>query len=108
MEVIRRTAGSDERITLIDEGAKNQGAAHARNRGVETAKGRYICYIDADDLWSPDKLDQTYTSIGGAWWNNSDAAATFDEESSWVQRLSPTASTSTGAASCSLCDRSVR
>lgn len=58
--------------------------------------------------WSPDKLDQTYPSIGGAWWNNSDAAATFDEESSWVQRLSPTASTSTGAASCSLCDRSVR
>ncbi len=34
----------------------NQGAAHARNRGVEEAKGRYIAYIDADDVWRPDKL----------------------------------------------------
>ena len=58
VEVIRKTAGSDERITLIDEGNKNQGAANARNRGVEKAKGRYICYIDADDLWSPDKLEK--------------------------------------------------
>ncbi|MCR5507522.1 MAG: glycosyltransferase [Lachnospiraceae bacterium] len=48
----------DDRIILVDPGAKNMGAAHARNRGVETAKGRYISYIDADDLWSPDKLEK--------------------------------------------------
>lgn len=34
----------------------NQGAAHARNRGVEEARGRYIAYIDADDIWREDKL----------------------------------------------------
>lgn len=34
----------------------NQGAAHARNRGVREAQGRYIAYIDADDLWRKDKL----------------------------------------------------
>lgn len=48
----------EDRIRLIDAGEKNRGAAHARNRGVEEAKGRYICYIDADDLWSPDKLEK--------------------------------------------------
>ena len=36
----------------------NQGAAHARNRGVREADGRYVAYIDADDLWRPDKLSR--------------------------------------------------
>ncbi len=34
----------------------NMGAARARNRGVQEATGRYIAYLDADDLWHPDKL----------------------------------------------------
>ncbi|MBQ8822381.1 MAG: glycosyltransferase family 2 protein [Lachnospiraceae bacterium] len=43
------------RIRLVVQ-ETNQGAAHARNRGVEEAMGRYIAYIDADDVWRPDKL----------------------------------------------------
>ncbi len=45
----------DTRIRVIKQ-PTNKGAAHARNRGVEEAKGRYIAYLDADDLWLPDKL----------------------------------------------------
>ncbi len=41
---------------LIQE--KNQGAALARNRGVKEASGRYIAYLDADDLWRPEKLER--------------------------------------------------
>ena len=45
-----------ERIRIILE-TENQGAAMARNRGVMEAAGRYIAYVDADDLWVPRKLE---------------------------------------------------
>ena len=36
----------------------NQGAACARNRGIEEANGRYLCFLDADDIWEQDKLER--------------------------------------------------
>ncbi|NER48247.1 MAG: glycosyltransferase [Symploca sp. SIO1B1] len=35
----------------------NAGLSASRNRGVARAKGEYISFIDADDLWTPDKLE---------------------------------------------------
>lgn len=47
----------ESRIHLIIQ-EQNQGAALARNRGVQEAKGRFIAYLDADDLWDAKKLEK--------------------------------------------------
>ena len=47
----------DERIHLICQ-PENKGAAHARNRGLREAAGRFIAYLDADELWEPLKLEK--------------------------------------------------
>lgn len=36
---------------------ENGGLPVARNRGIERATGNYLTFIDADDLWTPDKLE---------------------------------------------------
>ena len=35
----------------------NAGVAFARNKGISLSSGQYICYLDSDDIWHPDKLE---------------------------------------------------
>lgn len=50
-EIVKKYAEKDNRIKLINQ--SNSGASVARNNGITNAQGRYICFLDADDLWEP-------------------------------------------------------
>lgn len=55
--LIETYVAKDSRIRLIRL-AENGGAAAARNKAIELARGRYIAFLDSDDRWLPDKLEK--------------------------------------------------
>lgn len=56
-EILSHLVCLDSRARLIRL-KENSGAAVARNRGIELAKGRYIAFLDSDDVWLPNKLEE--------------------------------------------------
>lgn len=44
----------------------NQGVAKARNSGASASSGTYIAPLDADDLWSPNYLEEMVETVRGA------------------------------------------
>jgi glycosyltransferase involved in cell wall biosynthesis len=55
LEEIRDLALRDARLRLIRQ-ERNAGAPASRNRGIWASRGEYLAFLDADDLWHPQKL----------------------------------------------------
>lgn len=56
-ELVEQIGAAEPRVRLIRQ-PKNQGPAHARNAALRAARGRYVAFLDSDDLWLPQKLEK--------------------------------------------------
>ena len=56
-EIVQRYVVKDKRIKLINL-EQNSGVAVARNTAIQNAEGRYIAFLDSDDLWKKQKLQR--------------------------------------------------
>jgi glycosyltransferase involved in cell wall biosynthesis len=84
IESVRKQTFQDLEIIAIDDGSRdrtlqlltaiedkrlkvfpysNAGLPTARNRGIARAQGKYISFLDADDLWTPDKLEKQLATL---------------------------------------------
>lgn len=57
VKIAEKAAGKDQRVSIAI-GKKNSGVAMTRNAAIEKARGRYIAFLDSDDIWEAQKLEK--------------------------------------------------
>ena len=73
MEVLK--CFQDSRLQILNY--ENGGLSVARNRGIDRASGEYLIFLDADDLWSPDKLESHVNALDNAQKTNPKAGVVY-------------------------------
>ena len=65
VSIIRKICDTDSRIALIELDKNMGGPACPRNIGVSRATGKWICFVDADDLWHSLKISRQLGVLNG-------------------------------------------
>jgi glycosyltransferase involved in cell wall biosynthesis len=61
-EIASKFADTDSRIRILSNN-KNKGPAKTRNKGIREAKGKYLTFIDSDDLWEKDFISKSISFL---------------------------------------------
>ncbi len=57
-DILKAYAAADKRVRIFWGGSSPSGAGAARNMGLDRAGGRYVAFLDDDDVWLPEKLEK--------------------------------------------------
>lgn len=63
LKLLYEIAKKDTRILVLTH--ENRGVSYTRNRGLQQARGQYIAFIDADDIWHADTLSTLLVALQG-------------------------------------------
>ena len=82
-DIIRSYIAKDSRIRYYKTAHPSGSPSLPRNIGIDNAKGKYIAFLDADDVWMPDKLQKEleFLEINGY-----DLAYSYYEKMDWEGR----------------------
>ena len=89
LRLLRELTADDPRFRIISQ--SNAGPSVARNRAAALARGRVLAFLDADDLWHPEKLARTARAFREA----PEADAVFARIGFFTDPARPDATTST-------------
>ncbi len=56
VEIVKKSASDNSRVSIIELETQSGGPATPRNRALQNIDGALVAFIDADDVWHPDKL----------------------------------------------------
>ena len=59
--IVEKYICADNRIKLLRQ--SNAGSSAARNNGLRCAQGRFVCFLDSDDFWEPNFLEEQLNFI---------------------------------------------
>ena len=57
MKIIETLIQNENRVKII-KNDKNLGAGYSRNKGIQKSSGKYIAFLDADDVWDISKISK--------------------------------------------------
>ena len=58
LKILEKYKSISDKLKVITQ--ENRGLGHARNRGLEIAKGEYICFLDGDDWLAKEAFEKLY------------------------------------------------
>ena len=78
--IIKRLQDEDKRIIYIPK--SNSGVSDTRNTGIRQASGKYLAFLDADDIWKPENLEEKINALKqtGKKWVFSDLENIYEED----------------------------